>query len=131
MSRRLPATALAFGLAIATVAIPTAALGHAQLVSASPAPNATVAAPTRIALTFNEPLIAPTVKVQLVMTGMPGMTGHPAMPVKVAAPSLGKDRRTVAIQPQRPLGSGTYRLTWWAAGADTHRKTGSYSFTVR
>ena len=32
---------------------------------------------------------------------------------------------------RRPLAAGTYRVTWSAAGADTHRMGGNFSFTVR
>ncbi len=32
---------------------------------------------------------------------------------------------------KRPLTAGTYKVTWSAAGADTHRMGSEFSFTVK
>ncbi len=109
---------------------PSVASAHAKMVSSTPVANSTVAKPAKITMTFNEKLMGPTVKVSLVMTAMPGMTDHPEM--KIAATSqIGKDGKSVTLTPKRALVAGTYKVTWSAAGADTHKMGGSFSFTVK
>ncbi len=36
-----------------------------------------------------------------------------------------------ALLLKRPLTAGTYKVTWSAAGADTHRMGSEFSFTVK
>lgn len=118
------------GLALAVS--PSATFAHAKLVSSMPAANATVAtAKTKsINLTFNEKLIASTVKADLMMTGMPGMKDH--APMKIAFSSMmGKDGKSMMLMPKKALVPGTYKVTWSAAGADTHRMGSEFSFTVK
>lgn len=118
------------GLALAS--LPGAALAHAKLVSSSPAANATVATAKAksVNLVFNEKLIASTVKADLVMTGMPGMKDH--APMKIAFSSMmGKDGKSMMLMPKKALSPGTYKVTWSAAGADTHRMGSEFSFTVK
>lgn len=143
-------------VATALVATPAAVFAHAKLVSSTPAVNATVAKPAKITLTFNEKLTGPTVKVELFMTGMAkgmshdgsmdhskmdhskmagGKMDHGTMsdhaPMKIAATSqLGKDGKSVTLMPKRALSAGKYKVVWTAAGADMHKMTGNYSFTV-
>lgn len=124
-----------FSLSLAGVAmalLPSVALAHAKIVSSRPAANATVstAKAKSISLTFNEKLMAPTVKADLLMTGMPGMKNH--APMKVAFGSMmGTDGKSMMLMPKRALVPGTYKVTWSAAGADTHRMSGGFSFTVK
>lgn len=139
-------------VATALVATPAAVFAHAKLVSSTPAVNATVAKPAKITLTFNEKLTGPTVKVELFMTGMAkgmshdggmdhskmagGKMDHGSMadhaPMKIAATSqLGKDGKSVTLMPKRALSAGKYKVVWTAAGADMHKMTGNYSFTVK
>lgn len=118
------------GLAVAS--LPGAALAHTKLVSSSPAANATVASAKArsVNLVFNEKLIASTVKADLLMTGMPGMKDH--APMKVAFSSMmGKDGKSMMLMPKQALSPGTYKVTWSAAGADTHRMGSEFSFTVK
>lgn len=118
------------GMAMAFM--PGIALAHAKLVSSSPAANATVPAAKAksINLTFNEKVIAATMKTDLVMTGMPGMKDH--APMKVAFTSMmGKDGKSMMLMPKKKLVAGTYKVTWSAAGADTHRMSSEFSFTVK
>ena len=118
------------GLALASM--PGAAFAHAKLVSSTPAANATVskANAKSIKLTFNEKLMAPTVKADLLMTGMPGMKDH--APMKIAFTSMmGKDGKSMMLMPKKALVPGTYKVTWSAAGADTHRMGSEFSFTVK
>lgn len=139
-------------VATALVATPAGVFAHTKLVSSTPAVNATVANPVKITLTFNEKLTGPTVKVELFMTGMAqgmshdggmdhskmagGKMDHGAMadhaPMKIAATSqLGKDGKSVTLTPKRTLSAGKYKVVWTAAGADMHKMTGNYSFTVK
>ena len=139
-------------VATALVASPAAVFAHAKMLSSTPAVDATVAKPAKITMTFNEKLTGPTVKVELFMTGMAqGMShdggmdhskmagdkmDHGAMadhaPMKIAATSqLGKDGKSVTLTPKRALSAGKYKVAWSAAGADMHKMTGSYSFTVK
>ena len=117
--------------ALAAFATPQLVSAHARLVSSTPAANATVARPTKIDLRFNEAVIGSTVNVRVAMTGMPGMANHAAMPITGFTSQLGKDRKSLTLLLRRPLAAGTYRVNWAAAGADTHRLTGTFNFTVR
>lgn len=117
---------------LALLSIPGTALAHAKLQSSTPAANATVAGANArsINLVFNERLIASTVKADLVMTGMPGMPKH--APMKIAFTSMmGRDGKSLMLMPKRALAPGTYKVTWSAAGTDTHRMGSEFSFTVR
>lgn len=124
---------LALSLAgLALVSLPGIALAHVKLVSSAPAANSTVssAKAKSIYLVFSEKMITSTLKAELVMTGMPGMKDHP--PMKIAFTSkMGKDGKSMTITPKRALVAGTYRVTWSAAGADTHRMGSNFSFTIR
>ena len=65
-----------------------------------------------------------------------GKMDHGAMadhaPMKIAATSqLGKDGKSVTLLPKRALSAGKYKVVWTAAGADMHKMTGNYSFTVK
>ena len=124
-----------FSLSLAGMAMafmPDGALAHAKLVSSSPAANATVPAAKAksINLTFNEKVIASTMKTELVMTGMPGMKDHPPMKVAFAS-TMGKDGKSIMLMPKKGLSAGTYKVTWAAAGADTHRMGSEFSFTLK
>ncbi|WP_354957136.1 copper resistance protein CopC [Sphingobium sp. CECT 9361] len=72
-----------------------------------------------------------TARAEIAMTGMPGMASHAPMPITGFTARLGNDRKSMTLLLRRPLASGTYRVTWSAAGADTHRMGGDFSFTVR
>ena len=148
------ALAAAAAAAAASLALsPGIALAHTRLTASTPAANASVSRPSRITLAFSERLLAPTVRVELTMTGMPagmshdsGMAGMAGMdhskmaatgmaahdPMKIATTSqMGKDGKSVVLTPRRALSAGTYQVSWSAAGTDSHRMTGSYGFTVR
>lgn len=114
----------------ALIAIPGAALAHASMTSSTPVANATVAAPARIVLNFNERLLGATVRTELVMTAMPGMADH--APSQIAHTSaMSQDGKSMTLTPRRALARGTYRVTWSAAGSDTHRMGSNFSFSVR
>ncbi|WP_298098888.1 copper homeostasis periplasmic binding protein CopC [Brevundimonas sp.] len=115
-----PVPFVAVAAAAALAAGPAAA--HARLVSATPAPNATVAPTRSISLTFSE-------------RSVPAFSGFDVVNSageKIAAEtSFGEDGKTLAGTLARPLAAGVYRIDWRIASSDGHRMTGSYTFTVR
>lgn len=127
MNKWLP---LHLAAAIALASMPGTALAHARLVASTPAANAAVSKVTSVQLKFSEKLIASTVKAELVMTGMPGMKDHPPMKIPFSS-AMGKDGKSMTLQPKRALVAGTYKVKWSAAGADTHRMGSEFSFTVK
>ncbi|WP_425442795.1 copper homeostasis periplasmic binding protein CopC [Sphingomonas spermidinifaciens] len=117
----------AIAAAVLVMAAPVTA--HPKLVSATPAPNATVAPTTRVQVTFSEALLPDGSGADIVMTGMPGMDSHP--PMKMAAKvNVSPDRKTMTLTLAKPLPKGTYRLDWHGVSADTHQAKGSYAFKV-
>lgn len=115
--------------AAALLVVAGAANAHPKLVSATPAPNATVAKPARLELRFSEKLMPKFSGADLMMTGMNGMK-HAPMKVASAA-TVAADGRTLVISPKSPLGAGTYSVAWHVVSADTHRITGNYAFAVK
>ena len=115
-----PATFIAVAAAVAFAAGPAAA--HARLVSATPAPNATVAATRTLSLTFSERTV-------------PAFSGFDVVNAagdKVAVQtSVAEDGKTLTGTLARALAVGTYRVDWRIASSDGHRMTGSYTFSVR
>ena len=115
-----PAPFIAVAAVVALAAGPAAA--HARLVSATPAPNATVAATRTISLTFSE-------------RSVPAFSGFDVVNAagdKVAVrTSVARDGKTLTGRLARRLAPGAYRLDWRIASSDGHRMTGSYTFSVR
>lgn len=111
--------------AAATAAIAGPALAHTKLLTANPAPNATVrSVANQIQITFNEPVMPRFVT--LAVTGPNGAKLHVA---SVTVDPTAKNRVNAVVHGfQRP---GAYKVDWAAAGSDMHRMTGSYSFTLR
>ena len=64
------------------------------------------------------------------LTGMPGMANHAPMKVPFSS-MMGKEGKSAMLMVKRPLSPGTYKVTWSAAGADTHRMGSEFSFTVK
>ena len=116
------------GMAALFAAAPV--LAHPKLMSATPAPNATVAAPARAELRFSERLVPQFTGADLVMTGMPGMADHPPMKMPATA-VVGRDGHTLVVTFAKPLPAGSYRIDYRVVSADTHRITGAYAFRVR
>lgn len=100
---------------------------HPKLVSATPAANATVAAPARISLQFSERLMPAFSKADLIMAAMPGMA---AMKMASTA-AVGPDGRTLVITPAQRLPRGRYSIDWHVVSADTHKIDGTYTFAVK
>lgn len=125
--RILATAATAFGL---LAGVP--ALARPALVSSVPAAAASATAVRTVTLTFDETVQPQLSGLEIVMTGMPGMSGHhPAMKmpgVKVAASA---DRKSLVATLPRPLPAGSYDVNWHAAGADSLKAAGSVSFVVK
>lgn len=115
-----PAPFIAVAAAVAFTAGPAAA--HARLVSATPAPNATVASTRALSLTFSERTV-------------PAFSGFDVVNAageKIAIQtSVAEDRKTLTGTLPQALAAGAYRIDWRIASSDGHRMTGSYTFTVR
>ena len=107
------------------------AQAHTRLVSSTPSANATVTKPGRVVLTFNERVVANFTGATLAMTSMPGMANHQPMAITGFTSAMSADGKTVTLMMRRALTPGTYQLKWHAAGADTHRMEGTFTFTVK
>lgn len=108
------------------------AAAHTHVASSTPAASATVSNVRTVSITFSEPFMPALSGLEIVMTGMPGMAGHhPAMKITGVKVAPSADRKTLVATLPRPLAAGTYDVNWHAVGADTHRMTGTVSFTAR
>ncbi|MDB5459464.1 MAG: copper resistance protein CopC [Caulobacteraceae bacterium] len=119
-STALAALALTAGLAAAA----TQADAHAAFVSATPAANATVAAPKQITVRLSEKLAPKFSSFDLMKTD------GSKVPVKAAVAP--KDKKTLVAAVPATLAPGTYRVMWHAVAADDgHPSKGDFNFTVR
>ena len=125
-TRTILATALLLALGAAGPAF-----AHAKLVSSTPTANATVAKPGKIVLVFSEKLMAKFAKAELTMTGMHGMADHEPMKMSGFTTAMSADGKSMTLLMKRALTRGTYEVKWAAAGADTHRQEGSFTFSVK
>lgn len=120
---------LAITATLLLVSFASAAQAHPKLLSATPAPNATVAKPGRVELHFSEKLMPNFSGADLMMTAHGG-TAH--APMKVAGTAaVGTDGRTLMVTPKSPLGAGRYSVAWHVVSVDTHRVAGNYAFAVK
>ena len=115
--RLLIASVAAIGLAV-----PTAVMAHARLVSASPARDSVGPSPASIRLTFSERMVSAFSSLELVNAA------GAAQPVRTV---VAQDGLTITATPPRRLTAGVYTVNWAIASNDGHRMTGTYSFTVR
>ena len=81
----------------------------------------------KISLQFSEKLVPAFSKAELIMAAMPGMAAM-KMPSSAA---VGSDGRTLTIIPKQRLPRGRYNVDWQVVSGDTHKITGSYTFTVK
>lgn len=117
-------------IAAAAVLATSAALAHPKLVASTPADKSEVASPSRIELQFSERLVPDFSAANLLMTAMPGMSGH--APMKMAFKVTGgADNKAMVITPAQALPAGTYRVDWRAVSTDTHPMTGTITFQVK
>lgn len=106
------------------------AAAHPKLLGATPADASAVAPTSKVTLRFSE-CIAPAFSgLTVSMVSMNGRA-HPPAAMPVASVVPGRDGKSLSATLKEPLPPGGYRVDWHAVGADTHRVTGSLSFTVR
>jgi methionine-rich copper-binding protein CopC len=102
--------------------VPTLALAHAELRSATPEPgNTLTASPAEVRLTFSEPL-GPGSFIEVYGQGFRSV-GPLEVGVDPAHPE-----QLVALLPA--LDRGAYTVQWSAASDDGHEISGSYAFNV-
>ena len=102
----------------------SAANAHPELQSAEPAAGAAMTtSPAQIRITFNENVIPQFSGVEL-----KDRTGKMIATGKAATDPANKKQLVVPVQ--EPLPPGDYKVEWHAVSDDTHRVTGSYSFSV-
>ncbi|MCD2344729.1 copper homeostasis periplasmic binding protein CopC [Ideonella azotifigens] len=111
-------------LAVASAVLsPQLAQAHASLKNSTPAAGSTVSAPKDLSLTFNE-------KVE---ESFSAVTLKDAAGKDVATPKPHIDTADVTtLHVDLPtLTPGGYSVQWVAVGADGHRRTGNFNFTVK
>ena len=111
---------LAAFIALASLALPAEA--HTKLVSSEPAANAEVASPKSITLHFSEGFETKFSSVELTDTDG---TDVSTMPME------SKDERALTVMPKATLPPGLYTVMWTTVAHDSHKMSGSYSFTVK
>ncbi len=129
IKRKRPVMRRLFVLTAATalVAFAGAANAHPKLISATPAANATVAAPAHVQLRFSEKLVSAFAKADLTMAAMRGMAAM-KMP---STTLLSADGHTLVITPKGKLAAGRYSVHWHVVSTDTHNATGDFIFAVK
>jgi methionine-rich copper-binding protein CopC len=111
----MPAAALLLSLGL-----PSTALAHANLVSATPNGMA-MPPPTELRLKFSEGIEIKFTKVKV--------TGPDKKAVQTGAAKLDPSDKTVVIVPLvAPLPDGKYTVDWQAVSVDGHKTKGSYGF---
>lgn len=125
--RTLPLLAAALSL----VAIAGSAQAHTKVVASAPAANTAVAPMKAVSITFNEKTVPAFSGADIVMTGMPGMASHKPMKLNGMKTGWSANGKTLTLTAARPFPKGTYQVVWHAAGTDTHRTQGAYSFIVK
>jgi copper transport protein len=123
VSRRLLATTC-FGALACAILWPALALGHAAFVGSTPAPGVRLeASPSRLTLSFTEPLNRRLSTAKLV-----AVDGGQTQRVSVRPVGA----RRIELVPASPLQRGAYRIAWHTVSTeDGHALEGSYSFGVR
>ncbi|WP_222873604.1 copper resistance protein CopC [Hankyongella ginsenosidimutans] len=95
---------------------------HAKLVASTPAANASIAAPAKLQLSFDEKLVAKGSSVELFATTLSGKKLAAPMSITVRS-ALGADGKSMVAPIGKPLSAGTYLVAWHAVTSDGERKT--------
>ncbi|MBT9470788.1 MAG: copper homeostasis periplasmic binding protein CopC [Phenylobacterium sp.] len=122
MNPRVSLRSIAALSAAAGLLVATQAEAHAHLVNATPAANATVAAPKTITLHFSE-------KLEPKFSGVELMKADGSK-VAIASSVPAKDRKAIKGAVAGKLSPGSYMVMWHVVSADGHRMKGDFSFTV-
>ena len=105
------------------VALPAA--GHPKLAMAAPAADSAGAPTKRLELKFSEAMIP--AMTQVTLAHMAGTVAHPIAGKLRFAPG----NRSVTLLLASRLAAGTYAVEWKAVGADMHKVSGRYQFSIR
>jgi len=102
-----------------------AAFAHPHVVSSTPAKDAQVSAsPKVVRIKFNE---APSAAFSDI-----AVKDASGKAVKVGKTGIDKaDKTALTADVAQTLAPGVYTVDWKASGSDTHKVTGTYSFTVK
>lgn len=114
---------IALALAGALVWFPTTpAAAHTDLVSSTPAPDASLdAPPVSVALTFSDEMTERYAQVAL--------TAPDGTPAGQSSPTVAGTSATLPVRPG--LGPGRYTVGYRVVSADGHPVAGSFTFTVK
>ena len=116
---------VALGLSAAALSLSAAEAAAPNLVSASPsAKDGWTSFPEQLRLTFNEPIAASGVDVQL--------TDPDGRRIRLGAPAVSKDM--LSVKPELSGGppvAGPYMVTWTAMSAAGEQGKGDYSLFVQ
>lgn len=108
--------------ALACLAFGTPAFAHAFLDRAVPGVGTTVGtAPPELSLTFTENIVP-------AFSGV-AVTNANGAPITTGRASFGP-ANTMHVRLSRPIGTGTYIVSWHVVSVDTHRTHGTYKFTI-
>lgn len=121
--KNIPACIVQTVMSLAAIPLTaTPSFAHAILVGSDPGRDSTVAAPKVITLHFNEAL-------ELKVSGfkLADSDGKPVAIKTVAA----ADAKSLAAAPAQQLRPGLYKISWTSMGKDSHKLTGTLSFSVR
>lgn len=100
------------------------AFAHAHLVTAVPAVGGVVGPVADIRLTFSE-----RVEVKFSTIKLSDAAGQPlSAPAATIDP---QDGRILHLALAAPLAPGDYKVSWTVVSVDTHRTTGSFTFSVQ
>lgn len=127
----LPTAAMAAIFAIGLVGVASA---HPKLLSSTPKANTTVTAPSGVVMRFSEPLVAKFSGASLSMTSMMMDGKMMEMPMDMGAMTAAldpSDSKVLVLKPKSRLMVGGYKLDWHAVSTDTHRVTGTLTFTIK
>lgn len=123
---RLPARSIVALLlaALAIAALPASVAAHAELVSSTPAPNASLSeAPDRVTITFSEPIDSGAAFIDLLDPEQRRVSG-------VGAPEVTADGREAAVTLPE-LDPGIYTVTYQVVSTvDGHATTGRFAFLI-
>jgi copper resistance protein C len=110
-------------LAVALLAVPSAASAHAFPEAEQPAADSTLASPpAQVSIEFDAPIESLFSKLDVIDSA-----GHNHDQGK---PRVEGSRRTLTVK-LKPLKPGDYTVRWSVVAEDGHRTEGSYIFTVK
>lgn len=126
LSQKSASRGIAITASALMMLLPGVADAHPRLVSAIPAPNATISTTNRLVLNFSEPLVGVLCGADLYVS-----RGGQTMKVNSVKSATSPNRKSLVLFTGTPLERGSYRLSWHAVSVDTHRVRGTINFNVR